>query len=147
MRMGSDLIAKLKVNGIAIAIAVVFSLMAVGFAGLALYYWLNVHFLPDVAALLTALIFVLLALMTLLIAKLVNRGDTVSTPSSSDWQTKLAAMEQGLQQHVDPRVSDWVKRHPGRSMTLCVLAGTLIGSNEEARRLIKNVVDDFLNSK
>lgn len=133
---------RLKVNGIAIAIAVLFALLALGFAGVALYQHLNQYFMPDVAALLTAMVYLFLALLALITAKVFAMQDKQQPAiSPGKAQQTLSALEAGLQQSVDPAIRDWIVKHPGRSLTLTVLAGTLIGSNADARKLIKQFVD------
>lgn len=139
--------ARLKVNSIAIVIAVLFALLALAFAGIALYQHLGQYFLPDVAALLTAAVFLLLAMLALLAAKLFTIQHKQKTSlSSTSVQDTLNLLEAGLQQSIDPAIRDWIIKHPGRSLTLTVLAGTLIGSNAEARKLIKQFVDRHLPS-
>ena len=124
-----------------------FALLALGFAGIALYQHLGLYFLPDVAALLTAMAFLLLALLALLAAKLLSLQDKNTPASAGDsLHNKLAMVEAALQQTVDPAIRDWIVKHPGRSLTLTVLAGTLIGSNADARKLIKQFVDRHLGS-
>lgn len=139
--------SRIKINGIAIAIAVLFALLALGFAGIALYQHLGLYFLPDIAALLTAMVFLLLALLALLAAKLFAMQDkNKPVPAGDSLQNKLAMVEAALQQSIDPTIRDWIVKHPGRSLTLTVLAGALIGSNADARKLVKQFVDRHLGS-
>ena len=145
MALFMSLLSRIKVNSIAIAIAVLFALIALVFAGIALYQHLGHYFLPDVAALLTAMAFLVLALLALLAAKLFalkEKSKPVASPEPL--LDKLAMLEAGLQQSVDPAIRQWIVKHPGRSITMTVLAGTLIGSNAEARKLIKQFVDRHL---
>lgn len=145
MALIMSLLSRIKVNSIAIAIAVLFALIALVFAGFALYQHLSYYFLPDVAALLTAMAFLVLALLALLAAKLFalkEKNKPVASPEPL--LDKLAMLEAGLQQSVDPAIREWIVKHPGRSITMTVLAGTLIGSNAEARKLIKQFVDRHL---
>lgn len=146
MALIMSLLSRIKVNSIAIAIAVLFALIALVFAGIALYQHLGYYFLPDVAALLTAMAFLVLALLALLAAKLFSMKEKGKPVASREpLQDKLAMLEAGLQQSVDPAIREWIVKHPGRSITLTVLAGTLIGSNAEARKLIKQFVDRHLD--
>ena len=55
-------------------------------------------------------------------------------------------VEAALQQSVDPAIRDWIVKHPSRSLTLTVLAGALIGSNADARKLVKQFLDRHLGS-
>ncbi len=140
--------SRIKINSIAIAIAVLFALFALGFAGIALYQHLGLYFLPDVAALLTAMVFLLLALLALLAAKLFALQDknNPAAPAGDSLHNNLAMVEAALQQTIDPAIRDWIVKHPGRSLTLTVLAGALIGSNADARKLVKQFVDRHLGS-
>jgi len=145
MALFMSLISRIKVNSIAIFIAVLFALISLVFAGVALYQHLGYYFLPDVAALLTAMAFLVLALTALLAAKLFALQEKNKPVARREpLLDKLAMLEAGLQQSVDPAIREWIVKHPGRSITLTVLAGTLIGSNAEARNLIKQFVDRHL---
>ncbi len=145
MALFMSLLSRIKVNSIAIAIAVLFALFSLVFAGIALYQYLGYHFLPDIAALLTAMAFLVLALSVLLAAKLFALQEKNKPLASREpLLDKLAMFEAGLQQSVDPAIREWIVKHPGRSITLTVLAGTLIGSNAEARNLIKQFVNRHL---
>ncbi|MDT8310454.1 MAG: phage holin family protein [Methylophaga sp.] len=140
-----SLLSRIKVNSIAIVIAVLFALLAIMFAGIALYQHLGLYFLPDIAALFTAAAFLVLALIALLAAKLNSRQKKNKPLASSDsLQEKLTMLELSLQQSVDPAIRNWIIKHPGRSLTLTVLAGTLIGSNADARKLVKQFLDRHL---
>jgi putative Ca2+/H+ antiporter (TMEM165/GDT1 family) len=140
---------RLKVNSIAIAVAVLFALIAVVFAGVALYLHVSQYFTPDIAALLTALTFVFLALLALLAAKLfsMKNKSKPARESNDSMQQVLTLLEAGMQQSIDPAISDWIVKHPGRSLTLAALAGTLLGSNADARKLIKQFVDRQLKQE
>lgn len=140
-----NLLSRIKVNSIVIVIAVLFALLAIVFAGIALYQHLGLYFLPDIAALLTAVAFLVLALLALLAAKLVSmQGKNKPQASSESLHEKLTMLELSLQQSVDPAIRNWIIKHPGRSLTLTVLAGTLIGSNADARKLVKQFLDRHL---
>lgn len=140
-----SLLSRIKVNSIAIAIAVLFALLAIVFGGIALYQHLGLYFLPDIAALLTAIAFLVLSLLALLAARLVSMQQKNKPQASSDsLHEKLTMLELSLQQSVDPAIRNWIIKHPGRSLTLTVLAGTLIGSNADARKLVKQFLDRHL---
>lgn len=147
MALFMSLLARIKVNSIAIVIAVLFAVLALVFAGIALYQHLGQYFLPDVAALLTAMVFLFLALLALLAAKLFALQEKSKPRVAKDsLHSKLALLEASLQQSVDPTIRQWIIDHPGRSMTLTILAGTLLGSNAESRKLIKQFVDRHLGN-
>ncbi|HET8808514.1 MAG TPA: hypothetical protein VFM76_09050 [Methylophaga sp.] len=141
-----SIFSRIKVNSIAVVIAVLFALLALVFAGIALYQHLSLYFLSDIAALLTAVAFLILALLALLTAKLfvMQEKNKPSLAGSDSLQEKLTLLEFTLQQSVDPAIRDWIIRHPGRTLTLTVLAGTLIGSNADARKLVKQFLDRHL---
>ncbi len=141
-----SLLSRIKVNSIAIAIAVLFALLALVFAGIALYQHLSLYFLPDIAALLTAAVFLVLAILALLSAKLFVMQEKSKPPvaSSASLHEKLTMLELSLQQSVEPEIRNWIIRHPGRSLTLTILAGTLIGSNADSRKLVKQFLDRHL---
>lgn len=142
-----SLLSRIKVNSIAIAVAVLFALLALVFTGIALYHHLGEYFLADIAALLTAATFLVLALLALLAAKLFALQEKNKPVIGNDsLHSKLAMLEAGLQQSVDPAIRQWIVNHPGRSLTLTVLAGTLIGSNADARKLVKQFVDRYIGN-
>lgn len=138
--------ARFKINMIAICSAMVLSFMALGFAGVALFYFFSSSFSPDAAALLTAAVYLLMAIIILIFATLFSSYDRRHGHTLRS-KTPANPLEEALQESFDPVIRDWVKQHPGRSVTLTLLAGVVLGSSGEARELLKKCYDRQLNDK
>lgn len=136
--------ARFKVNTIAIGVAAVFFLLALGFAGLAMFYFFSSYFSLDLAALLTAAIYLLLALIVLIFAQLFSIYDRRRSQLSRN-DNSISPLEESLQKPFDPAIRDWVKQHPGRSVTLTLLAGVVLGSSDDLRDALKKYYDRHLN--
>lgn len=136
--------ARFKINTVAIGIACVFVLLALGFSGLALFYFLASYLSPDTAALLTAALYLLLAIIILIFARLFSIYDRRHSRLSYN-NAKSNPLEEALQQSFDPAIRDWVKQHPGRGVTLTLLVGVVLGSSDDARELLKQYVDRHFN--
>ncbi len=136
--------ARFKVNTVAIGIAAVFSLLALGFGGLAAFYFFFSYFSPELAALLTAAIYLLLAIIVLIFAQLFSIYDRRRNRFSRTDGTRNP-LEETLQKPFDPEIRNWVKQHPGRSVTLTLLAGVVLGSSDDVRDLLKKYCDRHFN--
>lgn len=135
-----SVIARTKVSVIALTLAGIFMLFAIGFAGVALYQLFAMLFLPDVAALLTAAIFLLIAILVLIAAKIYSAVDKRSTPRPSG---RTQNLEEVLNRSVDPEIARWVKQHPGSSLGVSLFAGILAGYNRDSRQAIAAFCKDF----
>lgn len=136
-----SVIARTKVNAVALILAAVFVLFAIGFAGVALYQLFAMLFLPDVAALLTAAVFLLIAMLVLIAARVYAALDKRPPPrrrSSAD------NLEDVLSRSVDPEIARFVKKHPGSSLAVTLFAGILAGYNRDSRQAIAQFCRDFL---
>lgn len=135
---------RLKIQGIAIAIALVFFLIALSFSSVALFYNFSQYFSADVSALLTAAVYLILALLVLSFARLFSLLDRRRCRSLR--RTKRHnPLEAALQDSLDPEIRNWVKKNPGRSITLTLLAGMVLGSSNDARDLLKKYCERYFN--
>lgn len=134
--------AKLRVTTLASILASLFGLFAIGFAGLGTYSWMTRHMAPDMAAMLTALLFLSLAIIVLLTAKLMTRqpkacaDDTATQPEQEFQQLLDALTETGLM--------DVIQKHPGKSAAVTLGAGMLVGYSPKFRRLLKAASQELL---
>lgn len=135
---------RLKIQSIAIAIALVFFLIALSFCAVALFYNFSQYFSVDVSALLTAAVYLILVLIALSFARLFSLLDRRQCGPLH--RTKRHnPLEAALQDSLDPEIRDWVKQNPGRSLTLTLLAGMVLGSSNDARDLLKKYCERYFN--
>lgn len=131
---------------VAIFMASLLAVFALGFVGFALYLTLLGLYLPNIAALLTAVIFVSIAIILLLVTKLVTKADKQALPPAN---RKLPAdvdeIENILHSIVDPAIGQWVKRNPIKSVIATLVAGIVVGKNEDIQSAAKSVLRRFLD--
>ncbi len=135
-----SVIARTKVSIIALILASVFMLFAIGFAGVALYQLFAMLFLPDVAALLTAAVFLLIAILVLIAARIYAMVDKRPPPRA---QSTADNLEDVLSRSVDPELARYVKEHPGGSLAVSLFAGVLAGYNRDSRQAIAQFCQRF----
>jgi lysylphosphatidylglycerol synthetase-like protein (DUF2156 family) len=118
-------------------LVILMSIFALGFMGYGIYLALTVHFSPEISALLTALVYLFFATLTLLVAKLLSQ---VYKQAPRRHQTQAAEeFEILLEKLSDPELSEWIKKHPGKSVAATLMMGVVVGYSDEARSLFKTV--------
>ncbi|HEC74116.1 MAG TPA: hypothetical protein ENI26_07055 [Methylophaga aminisulfidivorans] len=144
-----SILARIQITTIAIAIACALLIFAVGFLGFALYVSLLQSYLPEVAALITAAIYMITAVMIMAIAKIVNFAKkrptyTKQAPESSTIPEELQLLLEKLD---DPAISTLIKKNPGKTLLASVAAGAILGYSNEARESTKTFFKHFFSEK
>lgn len=139
---------RIQINTVALAIATLLGIFALGFVGFAAYLSLLVHYPPNLAAVLTAGGYVLVAILVMVIAKFAVYRTKVASPSIQKANTPdVDDLENILQAVITPAVSKMIHQHPGKSVMATLLAGLVVGYNEDTRNAAKNVFKRFFEEK
>lgn len=140
---------RVQMKTVAIVVAALLAVFALGFVGFALYLTLLGQYLPNIAALLTAVIFVSAAIITLLLTKLFNKVDKQQSPAAN--RNKLPEnvdeVEHLLHSVIDPALGQWVKRNPAKSVIATLVAGVVVGTNDDIQKSAKNALKRFFEDK
>lgn len=130
-------LSRMQSKAIVTVVTAVFALFGTGYVAYGVNQLLQYYVLPYQAALLTASIFFLLALIIWL---LFIRGgadnskeDVTKAPDNmNDSQALLSLLMS------DPELEKWIRRHPVGSLALTTLAGVAVGYSKEARSLLRS---------
>ncbi len=144
-----SLFSRIQITTIASALAIILGLFASGFAGMAGYIALQEFFEPPLAALLTAIAYLLVALIILAIAKVLNRTAD-NTPSRNrdgrdNSPEQVDELQAILERFSDPLLADLIKKHPGKSLATTLAAGVVFGYSQEARTAVKSAIKQYLD--
>lgn len=135
--------SRVQINTVALTVATILGLFALGFAGFAIYQALLLHYPPSMAAALTAAGYAAAAVLVMLIAKFAvyqtKKANDVSQPKVAD----MDDLENLLQTVISPAISKVVRQHPGKSVITTLLAGLVVGYNNETRNAARNVIKGF----
>ncbi len=137
--------AKFRITTLATILTTLLGLFALGFAGLAVYTWLSNEMASEIAAMLTALLFLSLAIIVMLVAKFMTRQPEVSANEPT------TQPEQEFQQLLDvlseTGLMDVIETHPGKSAAVTLGAGLLVGYSPKVRRLLKAASQELLGDQ
>ncbi len=137
--------AKFRITTLASVLATLLGLFALGFAGLGIYTWLAKEMASDMAAMLTASLFLSLAIVVMLVAKFMTRQPEVSA------NEQPTQPEQEFQQLLDvlseTGLMDVIEKHPGKSAAVTLGAGMLVGYSPKVRRLLKAASQELLGDQ
>jgi hypothetical protein len=144
-----SLFSRIQVTTLAFALAIILGLFAIGFAGVAGYIALQAYFDTPLAALLTAIAYLLVALIILAIVKVLNRTSERAPSRYSEGREhnnqhtdELNAL---LEKLSDPLLVDVIKKHPGKSLVTTLAAGVLFGYSREARSVVKSAFKQYFD--
>ncbi|HAO25909.1 MULTISPECIES: phage holin family protein [unclassified Methylophaga] len=140
--------SRVQINTVALSLATLLGIFALGFAGFAVYLALLVHYPPNIAAVITAGGYALAAILVILIAKFAVYRTKIASPAiPKDKTPNVDDIENILQAVITPAVSKMIHQHPGKSVMATLLAGLFVGYNEETRNAAKNVFKRFFDEK
>jgi len=140
--------SRVQINTIALSVAVLLGIFALGFAGFAVYLDLLTYYPPNIAAVITAGGYALMAILVILIAKFAVYRTKVASPSiQKSSSPDIDDLENVLQAVITPALAKMVHQHPGKSVAATLLAGLVVGYNEETRNAAKNVFKRFFEEK
>ncbi|WP_438969674.1 hypothetical protein [Methylophaga sp.] len=128
--------SRLQLSTVSIIMTLLLSFFALGFAGVAEFIALAAVFETSVAAVITALSYVILALLLLIVTNSINREQknkqSKKIPDSS--QQEVDAFLESL---TNPALAQLIKQHPAKTMIATVAAGVVVGYSAEAREMLK----------
>jgi hypothetical protein len=140
--------SRVQINTVALAVATLLGIFALGFAGFAVYLALLIYYPPDIAAIITAGGYVLTAILVMLVAKFaVYRTKQASPSFQTSNKPDVDDLENVLQAVITPALSKFVHQHPGKSVLATLLAGLVVGYNEDTRNKVKDVFKRFFEEK
>ncbi|AFI83242.1 phage holin family protein [Methylophaga nitratireducenticrescens] len=140
--------SRVQINTVALAVATLLGIFALGFAGFAVYLALLTHYPPNIAAVITAGGYALTAILVMLVAKFaVYRTKQASPGIQKSSKPDVDDLENVLQAVITPALSKIVHQHPGKSVLATLLAGLVVGYNEDTRNTAKDVFKRFFEEK
>lgn len=140
--------SRVQINTVALTVATLLGIFALGFAGFAVYLALLVHYPPNIAAVMTAGGYALAAILVMLIAKFAVYRTKVASPSvDKSGSPDVDDLENVLQSVITPAITKMIHHHPGKSVMATLLAGLVVGYNDESRNAAKNVLKRFFEEK
>lgn len=140
--------SRVQVKTLAVTVAGLLCVFALGFAGFAIYLSLLGEFFPHIAAMMTALIYILAAIIVLLGSKLFSKVDKQPAATSrKKLPENVDEIEGVLQRVVDPAIGQWVKNNPTKSVIATLVAGVVFGTNDDLQNSAKSAVKRFMNDR
>jgi len=126
---------RLQLSTVALVVSVMLGFIALGFAGLAMFIALSEVYQASTAAVITAGIFIGVALLLTFTISCINKVQ----------KTKRKQVPEASQNDVDiindmlanPALVELIKQHPGKSMLATIAAGVVFGYSTEARDMLK----------
>lgn len=127
-------LARLATGIALILIAVVAALLALGYFAFALYLWLAVYLIPPVAAVVSGLIVLSVALMLVLIARAMLGGGGRRDRDARELSAAQAAAEIG--NLFGDKVQGFADMNRGTSLLTALIAGFAVGVSPKLRALL-----------
>lgn len=130
----------------AIAGAIVFpvALTVVAFLGVACYFALLESLSPAMAALVTAAAGIVLIALILLIVRISNHSSHAVQPVPRELPDQIEDM---LQEHADPVISEWVRNNPDRAAIATLLLGVAAGYSESFQKSLLDMYSRYADAE
>lgn len=130
---------KIQIRTLAYLTIAVLIVCAIVFAGIAGYLVMAAHYPAHIAALLTAGIFVVVALFILVISALLThkwaRRSQAKHPAD-DLETALAA-------GIEPVLSEWIRHNPISATAAGLVLGIAAGYSDSVRRVLQDTYNRY----
>lgn len=140
--------SRVQINTVALTVATLLGIFALGFAGFAIYLALLVHYPPNIAAVITAGGYALAAILVMLIARFAVYRTKVAAPGLERSRSPdVDDLENVLQLVITPAITKMIHQHPGKSVMATLLAGLVVGYNDDTRSAAKSVLKRFFEEK
>jgi hypothetical protein len=140
--------SRVQINTVALTVATLLGIFALGFAGFAIYLALLVHYPPNIAAVITAGGYALAAILVMLIAKFAVYRTKIASPGLERSRSPdVEDLENVLQAVITPAITKMIHQHPGKSVMATLLAGLVVGYNDDTRNAAKSVLKRFFEEK
>lgn len=130
--------SRIQLSTIAIIFTIMLGFLALGFAGVAAFTVLSLHFTAAVAALLTAAIYLFIALLITASVVWINKPQQTKSKCKDPAETSLEEIEAMADRLAHPALTALIKEHPGKSAIATLVAGVIVGYSEEARTMLKS---------
>lgn len=132
------MIRKLKIRALALFAVLVFGGLALLFLTLAAFLKLATVWTPALAALVLGGALALLALLVWLGFFRTPRAASSATPGGAD-DPPLEALEEMLDERIDPVLGAWLRRHPQRAALVTLLLGVGAGYSGALRHVLRDL--------
>lgn len=140
--------SRVQINTVALTVATLLGIFALGFAGFAVYLTLLAGYPANIAAVVTAGGYAVVAILVMLIAKIAVYRTKVASGNTQPSKTPdVDDLENVLQAVITPAISKVIHQHPGKSVVATLLAGLVVGYNDDTRNAAKNVLKRFFEEK
>jgi hypothetical protein len=137
--MMQRILAPLVVYGAAFLVAALMVVAAGGFFGAALYFGLCGYFSPPIAALLTGVSGLVLALLVIVAGRMVARG--IGRSARRQGAAAPGGLAADLGMLAGERAASLARSHPGGTLAASLAAGFAVGASPNLRRLLRELLE------
>lgn len=135
---------RMEKRAIAGAIVLPIALSVVAFLGMACYFALRESLSPAMAALVTAAAGVLLIALILVVMRISTRSSRSTPPAPRELPDQIEEM---LQEHADPVISNWVRNNPDRAAIATLLLGVAAGYSESFQKVLLDMYSRYTDTE
>ena len=135
---------RVEKRAIASTIIVPVALVVFAFLGLACFFALNEWLPPAHAALVTAAIGIVVITVVLLLTRIATQRTRRAPPAPEELPDHL---EQMLQDHADPVISDWIRRNPDRAAIATLMLGIAAGYSESFQKILLDMYSRYAETE
>lgn len=136
---------RIEKRTIASAIIVPVGFMVVAFLSLACFFMLRESLSPALSALVTASIgIIVIAAVFLIMRMAIQKKPPSSTSMRDDLPDELENM---LQQHADPVISEWVRNNPDRAAIATLLLGVAAGYSDSFQKILMDMYERYAETE
>lgn len=131
---------RMEKRAVASAIILPVALVVVAFLGVACYFAFRESLSPALSALVTAAAGIVVIAVVFLVTRIAMDRSQPDQPASRELPDPLEDM---LQQHADPVISEWVRRHPDRAAIATLLLGVAAGYSESVQKILLDMYSRY----
>ena len=135
---------RIEKRTIAGAIIVPVGFAVVAFLALACFFALNAWLPSALAALVTAAIGVIVIAVVILLTQLATQKTRLPPPAPGELPDQI---EQLLEEHADPVLSEWVRNNPDRAAVATLLLGVAAGYSESFQKILLDMYNRYAETE
>lgn len=135
---------RVEKRAIAGAIILPIVLTVVAFLAMACYFALRESLSPAMAALVTAAAGIVLIALILLVVRISTNASSPAPPKPSELPDQIEEM---LQEHADPVISEWVRRNPDRAAIATLLLGVAAGYSDSVQKILLDMYNRYAETE
>lgn len=135
---------RIEKRTIAGAIIVPVGFVVVAFLALACFFALNEWLSPALSALVTAAIGVIVIAVVILLTQIATQKTRLPPPAPRELPDQI---EQLLEEHADPVLSEWVRNNPDRAAVATLLLGVAAGYSESFQKILLDMYNRYAETE